>query len=98
MFQLLRKHRPNVLLEVLLTLHDKKSLSVETLLTLLGVNCKHDVVASLLRRHSLVLSRNLLPLCGGGRLRDEPKECLHRRQCCCLFSVFIVYVTYEFGK
>ena len=44
-FQLLRKHRPNVLQEVLLTLHDNKSLSVETLLTLLGVNCKHCVAA-----------------------------------------------------
>ncbi|XP_020626407.1 Hermansky-Pudlak syndrome 3 protein-like [Orbicella faveolata] len=36
--QLLRKHRPKVLLEVLLTLHDNKSLSVETLLTLLGAS------------------------------------------------------------
>ena len=44
-FQLLRKHRPKVLQEVLLTLHDNKSLSVETLLTLLGVNCKHCVAA-----------------------------------------------------
>ena len=52
-FQLLRKHRPKVLQEVLLTLHDKKSLSVETLLTLLGVNCKHCVVASPVCRHSL---------------------------------------------
>ena len=36
-FQLLRKHRPKVLMEVLLSLHDNKSLSVETLLILLGV-------------------------------------------------------------
>ena len=43
--QLLRKHRPKVLVEVLLSLHDNKSLSVETILTLLGVNWKHFVVA-----------------------------------------------------
>ena len=35
---------------------------------------KHS--SSLLRRHSLGSSRNLR---GGGRLRDEPKECLRRR-------------------
>lgn len=48
-------------------------------------NDSHTLKAGLLHRHSLGSSCNPRPLessadvCGGGRLRDKPKEFLHRR-------------------